>query len=174
MMIKHGLTALSVWALAGAFTAQAAMTVKASNLHICCNKCEKALTAATKLIAGVKASIDGEAGTVTLEASSLAAAQKAVDAMAKAGYHGKTDNAKVAFKEDSGAKDAKVKQATLTGTHRCCSNCVKAMKKAIASVAGVKGSKVSKGTRPVRVTGDFNAAALVKAINAAGFHVKVK
>ena len=47
-------------------------------------------------------------------------------------------------------------------------------KKAVKKVDGVTGDTAKPKTDSMTVTGNFDGAELVKALNAAGFHVKVK
>ena len=47
-------------------------------------------------------------------------------------------------------------------------------KEAIATVDGVAGDTATPRATTFQVTGDFHAAALVKALNAAGFSAQVK
>src|SRR5690349_1129025 len=84
--------------------AQAETTVKLSDVHLCCNACVKGVDKALGKVSDVTTEIDKDAGTVVIKAQNDAAAQKAVKAMADAGYHGKADNTKFAMKDDSGAK----------------------------------------------------------------------
>jgi len=62
----------------------------------------------------------------------------------------------------------------VTGVHNCCGNCCKAIKETVKKVEGVKSDTAKPKENTFEVTGDFDAAELVKALNAAGFHVKVK
>jgi copper chaperone CopZ len=52
--------------------------------------------------------------------------------------------------------------------------CCKAIKATVKKVDGVTGDTAKPKVSTFTVTGDFDAAALVKALNEAGFHVKVK
>src|SRR5262249_30999788 len=107
-------------------------------------------------------------------ASDDAAAQKALDALAAGGFHGDTGNDNLTIKEDSGAKKGKVASVSLTEVHNCCGSCCRAIKEAVKKVEGVNGDTAKPRATSFTVTGDFDAAELVKALNKAGFHVKVK
>ena len=50
----------------------------------------------------------------------------------------------------------------------------KSFRDAIKAVPGVKADTAKSKVGTAEVTGDFDAAALVEALNKAGFHVKVK
>jgi periplasmic mercuric ion binding protein len=122
----------------------------------------------------VEGKCDAKAGTVTLTAKDDATAQKALDALAAGGFHGDTGNKDLAIKDDSGAEKGKVKSVTLTGVHDCCGRCNMAIKEAVKKVAGVESDTAKAKEDTFEVKGDFDAAELVKALNAAGYHVKVK
>ena len=55
-----------------------------------------------------------------------------------------------------------------------CEGCVDAFQEAIKTVKGVTGDTATAKVTTCEVTGEFDAAELVKALNKAGFHVKVK
>ena len=76
-------------------------------------------------------------------------------------------------KEDSGVKAGKVKSLTLTNVHNCCGACTKAIKDSLKKVEGVNGDTVKAKADTFEVTGDFDAEAVIKALNAAGFHAKM-
>ena len=68
----------------------------------------------------------------------------------------------------------KVKSLSLSNSHNCCKACGNAIKKAVGGVAGVSGDTVQPKKADFEVTGDFDAAAVVKSLNDAGFQVTVK
>ena len=63
---------------------------------------------------------------------------------------------------------------TLEGVHNCCGACNKAIVAAVGKVEGVTGNTAKAKSDTFEVTGDFDVEELVKALNAAGYHVKVK
>jgi copper chaperone CopZ len=154
--------------------ARAETKVELKNVHLCCGNCVKAVAGIIKGVDGVTAKCDQKARTVTLTARDDAAARKALDALAAGGFHGQSDHKELAIKDDSGASAGKVKSLTLTGAHNCCPACCKAIKATVKKVEGVTGDTAKPKGDTFEVTGDFDAAALVKALNDAGFHVKVK
>jgi mercuric ion binding protein len=147
--------------------------VELKGVHICCGACEKAIGGVLDA-AGVKGTCDKAAGTVTFTAGDEKGAQKALDGLAAAGLHGASSVKDIAIKEDSGATAGKVKSLTVTGAHNCCGACCKAIKGIVAKVDGVKSDDLKPKEKSFVVTGDFDAAALVKALNDGGFHVKVE
>jgi copper chaperone CopZ len=147
--------------------------VEVKNVHICCGACEKAIG---KVLgdAGVKdAKCSKDSKTISFSAGDAAAAQKAIDALAAAGFHGETGSKDAAFKDDSGAKEGKVKEAKVSGLHNCCKACCGAIKGVLKKVDGVKEEDVKPSEGSFTVKGEFDAAKLVKALNDAGFHCKV-
>jgi copper chaperone CopZ len=162
---------VAVLALAGAARAETKVELKGT--HLCCGQCVKAVGDILKKVDGVTGKCDQKAGTVTITAKDDEAAKKALAALADGGFHGDTGNKDLAQKEDSGVEKGKVKSLTLT-THNCCGMCCKGIKEAVKKVEGVKADTAKPKEPTFEVTGDFDAAELVKALNAAGYHVKVK
>jgi periplasmic mercuric ion binding protein len=154
--------------------ARADTTVELKGTHLCCPACVRAVGETLKGIDGVTGKCDQKAKTVTITAKDEATAQKAIDALVAAGFYGTTGSDKVTVKDDSGAKAGKVKTLTLTNVHNCCGACTTAIKNAVKKVDGVTGDTVKARADTFEVTGDFDAAALVKALHDAGFHAKVK
>jgi mercuric ion binding protein len=152
----------------------AEVTVKLTDMHICCGGCSKAIVAATKDLTGAKVAVDKDSEEVTITADSKEAAQKAVDAIIGAGYHAKTDSKDVTITEDSGAKAGNVKRLTVSGAHNCCGSCTDAIKGALKGVSGVTADTCKSKQTSFVVEGDFDAQAVVKALNDVGFHVKVE
>jgi periplasmic mercuric ion binding protein len=113
-------------------------------------------------------------GNVALTAKDDATAQKALDALAAGGFHGTTDSKTLTVKEDSGATKGKVKTLTLEGVHNCCGSCNRAIVAALGKVEGVTGNTAKVKSESFDVTGEFDPAEVIKALNAAGYHVKVK
>ncbi len=155
-----------------ASTAMADVTVKLSDVHLCCGACVRGIENAVKDLKST-VSIDKDLGTVTVKAADAAAAQQAVDAIAAAGYHGESDNATTKMKSDSGAPSGNVKRVSVSGVHNCCGGCAKAIVEAVKSVKGAAVGPLAGRATTFVVEGDFSAADLVKSLNGAGFHVKV-
>jgi periplasmic mercuric ion binding protein len=169
-MLFAGLSAL----LVSVSMAQAESKVELSGVHLCCPKCTAAVKSALHDLDGVTATCDQEKSTVTISAADDAAVQKGLDALAAHGFHGDTGSSTLKIKEDSGATAGKVTSVTLTGVHNCCGSCNKAIKSAIKKVDGVTSDTAHAKKETLTVTGNFDAVELVKALNAAGFHVKVQ
>jgi len=152
--------------------ARAETKVELKGVHLCCGACVKAVGTILK-DAGAKGMCDQKAGTVTITADDDKTAQKALDALAAGGFYGDTGSKYLVVKATSDVPKGKVKTISLT-THNCCPMCCKAIKETVKKVDGVKGDTAKPKVDTFDVTGDFDAGELVKALNAAGFAVKVK
>jgi copper chaperone CopZ len=175
MKMSHGILWAGlgmVLALAGA--ARAETKVELKGVHLCCRACTAAVAQTLKKIDGVQGVCDPKAKTITLTAKNEETARKALDALAAAGFHGESDNKDLAIKDDSGVAKGKVKSLTVSGVHNCCVACCSAIKATVKKVDGVTGDTARPRQGKFEVTGDFDAEELVKALNAAGFHVKVE
>jgi copper chaperone CopZ len=168
------LLAIGTLVLASAGAARADTTVELKGTHLCCGQCVNTVNAILKKIDGVTGKCDQKTGTVTITAKDDATAQKALDALAAGGFHGTTNHKDLKIKDDSGATKGKVKTLTLTGVHDCCGSCNRSIDAAVKKVPGVTGNTAKAKNDTFEVTGDFDAEELIKALNGAGFHVKVK
>jgi copper chaperone CopZ len=176
-MTKFAVLAAVAGVLVWVSSARAAETrVELKSVHMCCPGCAEAVAATLKKVEGVTGiTVDQKAATAKFAATDAKVAQKALDALAAEGFHGDTGGAKdFAFKDDSGVKAGQVKSLTVTGFHNSCPGCVKSFRAAIKDVPGVAGDNAKPRVGTCEVTGEFDAAELVKALNKAGFHVKVK
>ena len=163
-------------ALALAAPAAAETRVELKRVHMCCEGCAKEVADILKKVEGVAAvTTDQEATTARFTAADARAAQRALDALAAGGFHGDTGGStEYAFKDDSGVKPGKVRSLKVSGFHNSCPGCVKSFRAAVKTVPGVAGDTAKSRVRTCEVTGEFDAAELVKALNKAGFHVQVK
>jgi copper chaperone CopZ len=178
MRIPTQFTAI-VLALSLAGAARAAeLTAKLTGVHMCCKGCTSTLEKAVSKVKGAKAvtsTKEGEMqGDVTVTAESKESLQKAIDAIAAAGFHGKLDNKDVKFKTAKLDKEArgdnKVQKLELAGIHNCCPACTKAIKEAVGKVNGVKNVSIEPKKDKFAVEGDFSARKVLTALNKAGFH----
>jgi copper chaperone CopZ len=150
----------------------AEIKVEVSGLHNCCGSCLKGISKAITST-GAEAQIGAGDDTVEITAPDQATAQKALDSLAAAGYHGKVKGDGVSLKDDSGAPDGKVSRLEVSGAHNCCKGCSIAISDACKEVSGVSGTEIEPKKSSFVVEGNFDAHALVKALNDAGFHVRV-
>lgn len=147
-------------------------TVELKGVHLCCDACVEGVGVVLKGVEGVKFQCDMGNRTVTIMGDDDAV-QKALDAVAAAGYYGDTGNERLAMKAQSDVPQGKIKRLKVSGIHNCCWPCCEAIKGAVKTVAGVTGDTATSEATAFEVTGDFDAAALVKALNAAGFSAQV-
>jgi copper chaperone CopZ len=167
---------LAIGAMMVAFggSARSETKVELKGTHLCCPQCVKAVDTILKKVDGATGTCDQKTGAIAITAKDDETAQKALDALAAGGFHGTTDSKTLTVKDDSGATKGKVKMLTLEGVHNCCGSCNRSIVAAIGKVAGTTGNTAKVKSDTFDVTGDFDAEELVKALNAAGYHVKVK
>ena len=169
----------SVLALGGLVVATAGVSaaetkVEVKNTHLCCNQCVRVVGQILQKVDGVTGKCDRAAGTISITAKDKESAQKAGDALAAGGFHGTVEGKEVTIKDDSGATKGQVKSLTINGIHNCCNSCNEKINSALGKVKGVTGNTAKARSDTFEVTGDFDAEEVVKTLNAAGFHVKVK
>ena len=171
--MKKILTLVSILAALASSARAADISVKLSNVHLCCGGCVKGVDKALSSVTGATAQSDKDAGTVTITAPDQATAQKAADALVAAGYFGKSSDPAIKVKARSGAKKGKVQAVKITGVHLCCGKCVTSVNDALSKVAGFKATNAAKGVESFEVTGDFDAKEVMKELNKAGLSGKV-
>jgi copper chaperone CopZ len=156
-----------------AAAAQAEVKVTISKSHLCCPACFKAVDETLKDVDGVKHETSKADKTITITAQDEKSAQAAIDALAKAGFHGKTDVEALTFKKVETPEGA-VKRLEVSGIHNCCGQCTSAIKKAVEGVKGVQANTCKPRETTFVVEGDFSAAELVESLLTVGFHCQVK
>jgi mercuric ion binding protein len=156
-----------------AAVSRAESKVTISGTHLCCGQCLKAVDATLKDMAGVKFESSQDAKTIAIKADNDEAAQKAVDALAAAGFYGKLDNDKIKYKTVS-APEGSVEKIEVSGIHNCCGACTKAITTAVKAVPGVTGAELKAKQTTFTVEGKFKASELVDALLKAGFYAQVK
>jgi len=166
------LAAAVVFVVAARF-AVAETKVTVSETHLCCPACLRGVDAALKGVSGVKHTSSQQAKTIEIVADNDAAAQKAIDALATAGFHGKLSSDKVKF-QPVAAVDAQAQKLEVSGVHNCCGACTNAIKKAVTGVSGVSGTNIKAKDTAFTVQGNFKPGDVVKALLDAGFYVQVK
>jgi copper chaperone CopZ len=149
------------------------VTVTMSDVHMCCGSCVKGAQKTVATVDGATGVADQTNRTVVITAPDLATAQKAVDALIKAGFYGKTKDEGIMIVSETGAKGEKVQTLKVKGVHLCCPKCVKAVNKALADVPGVTGNTATKGAESFEVTGDFKDSDVFAALQKAGLTGKV-
>jgi periplasmic mercuric ion binding protein len=160
---------IAILASAMTLSVQAAdVSVKLTDVHLCCQSCVKGVQKAVGQIPGVTATADQDEGTVSLTGPDTATVQKAVDALVGAGFFGKSSDAGIKVNADTGARDGKVQSLQVEGVHLCCGKCVKSVNEALGSVTGVTTNTAAKGAKSFTVTGEFNAKEVFDALQKAG------
>ncbi|MSU65206.1 MAG: hypothetical protein EXS38_03690 [Opitutus sp.] len=157
----------------GATAFAADVSVKLSNVHLCCESCVRGVERAIAPVSGVTAESDKDSDSVVLSAADKGTVQKAVNALVAAGYFGVSSDPSFKVAAETGAKDAKVQGVEVTGVHLCCKACVTAVNKALAQVPGVTGTTAAKDAETFQVKGDFNQKAVFDALFEAGLAGKV-
>jgi mercuric ion binding protein len=172
MKLTKVLTLAAVMGLASATMAFAETTVKLTNVHLCCGSCVKGIEASVGKVKGATVAADKDAGTVTITAPDEATATKAVNAVGKAGYYGKSDSDKIKVNTTK-ADDKKVATLKITGLHLCCGKCVKAFDAAVKKVDGVTGHTAENKSSEATISGNFSPKAVVAALNEAGLNAEI-
>lgn len=152
-----------------AVAAQAEVSAKITDVHICCKSCVTGVEKAIAEVPGAKAEVDPDARTVTFSGPDAATVQKAAKALVKAGYFGKSSDPNVKLDARTGAKGKTVQSLKVERVHLCCAKCVKAVDKAVKAVPGVKEQTATKGAKAFEVTGEFNDKDVLTALQEAGF-----
>jgi mercuric ion binding protein len=149
--------------------------IEISQLHMCCDGCASEVEALLKKVEGVGSiSVTKKSRTAVFIANDAKSAQRALDALADDGFHGRVSDKSVAFKNDSGVSPGKVTSLTVTGFHNTCPGCVKSFRVALKKVPGVTGDDCKPNVTTCTIKGNFDATAVIKALHEEGFHAKVK
>lgn len=156
-----------------ATSTQDQVQIQLKGVHLCCDLCADAVVNAVQSVPGASCAFDQD-NNVLLTAHDHASAQKALDAIADAGLHGRTNHPRLAMKAEPGIPSGQVHKVAVSDIHNCCTPCYDAIKAAIDSVEGVQSDTAAPRKTEFEVTGEFSPATLAQALNAAGFHAKLK
>ena len=179
-MVKVGVAILAAAGLALAAAHEPVVKIEIKGMHLCCGGCEGAAKGAIESGGGKDVATDKAGGSLTFSAANDAAAQKALDKLSAAGFWGTIESKTVALKDDSGtvlppkAKPIHVSSAVLKGAHNCCDGCNRALKEAMKSVEGNESDDAKPKEASFTVKGNYDPAALIKAIHNAGYHAKIE
>src|SRR5262245_6390327 len=149
------------------------VSVKLTDVHVCCQACVKGVDTATAKVQGLTAKASQDDGTVDLTAADKATLQKGVDALVAAGYFGKSSDPDIKVKADTGAKDQKVQLLKMEDLHLCCNQCVRAVNRVLGNVSGVTTNTAARNVKVFTVSGDFNDKEVFTALQKAGLTGKV-
>ena len=161
-------------AFAVVFTSAATdVSVKLSDVHICCQSCVNGAKKVIGTVSGAKGDVNQDDETITITAADKMTVQKTVDALTAAGFFGKSSDASIKVDASTGAKNVKVKSVTVSDLHLCCQKCVNAVDKVVRSVPGATAQTAVKNAKTFEVTGDFNDKDLMDAFQKAGLTGKI-
>jgi len=178
-MIKIGMAILAAAGLAFAGMSEPVVKVEVKGMHLCCGGCEGGAKGAVESGGAKEATTDKAGGSLTFSVANDAAAVKALEKLAAAGFWGTIESKTIALKDDSGtvlspkAKPVHLSSGTFKGAHNCCDGCNKALKEAIKGVEGVESEDAKAKESTFTVKGNFDPAAVIKAIHGAGYHAKL-
>lgn len=148
----------------------ASADVTLSGVHLCCISCQDAVEQAVGSVTGASVQVNRDNKTVSISANDDTIAQKAVDAVVKAGFYGKSSREEVSIKTSDA--DGTSENLTMTGFHNCCGSCSSALESSISNIKGVTGVRVNKNS--CNVKGRFDVLAVLKAANNAGFSATIR
>lgn len=172
--MKHLCTALFVGAcLAMAAPVFAETKVTLNGVHLCCAACVRGVEKVIAGVDGATVEVNAKGKTVAVTAKDDATAQKAIDALAEAGFYGKSSNDKIAIKTVT-APNGKVARLVLEGAHNCCNSCAAELKKTCKKVEGVAETAIQARTSSFVIEGNFEPNEVLQALNNAGFFVRPK
>lgn len=154
------------------------VTVTVTEMHVCCGGCIKVLEKAIAKVPGVEAKVEQESGEegegmATMTAANYESIQKAVDEIAKAGFHGDLDSDKVKFPPNK-APEGNVKQLEIANIHNCCKGCSKSINEALSGVKGITSKEVEPKKATFIIEGDFSPKEVVEKLQEAGFYPTLK
>jgi copper chaperone CopZ len=156
----------------------AKVTVTVSEMHVCCKACIGAIQKAVAKVPGVEAKVEQESGEddegmAVLTGANYETIQKAIDEIAKAGFHGDLDSDKVKFAPIK-TPEGTVKMLEIANIHNCCPGCVKSIKEALGEVKGVTSNTVESKKSSFTIEGDFAPKDVVDKLEDAGFYPTLK
>lgn len=152
-------------------------SIEISGLHLCCGGCVAAAEEAISEVDGVsELEVDQKGRTAKFLAADEEAVQGASAALLNAGFFGELkrgdktapldtpENAKV-------ATGTKVDRAVFDNVHLCCKSCTIGVTKSLKDQKDIVAVDCDTKAHTVTLTGkQFDAAAALEALHAAGFH----
>lgn len=168
-------TAAMMTLIIAGYTSAGEYTV--TGAHNCCGACSKAIKETLAGVEGVTNVVaEAKSTEIKFEAADAKIGRQAINKLGFAGFHGDVtlDGKRLKVRDNSKVEAGKLKDLTLVGLHNCCPGCKKAIEASIAKVEGIESKKYAKNGKSVTLTGEFDGQAVVKALNADGFHVRKK
>lgn len=146
--------------------------VTLSGAHLCCGGCKSGVEDAIAGMDDIELSMSGS--NITVKGKSGGDVQKAIDAIAAAGFYGESDNEAVMIGAGR-AGDTATDSVTVSGVHLCCGKCVSAIDDVIAAVKGATEHDASKDAESFTIKGEsITASAVLAALRAEGMNGTVK
>jgi copper chaperone CopZ len=147
--------------------------VTLSGVHLCCSGCEKSIEKAIADLEDVKVDISRSSKSINFTSEKSSAIQAAIDAVAKAGYYGKSNVESIAIAAPKGTSADKTQSAEIGGLHICCGKCESSIDDALSAIDGVETITIDKKGGKVTVEGEFSTAEAVTALQNAGLNGKL-
>ncbi len=145
--------------------------VTLSDVHLCCGGCRRGVERAAS---GFDVEVSTAGKSVTVKGKKGSEVQKALDAIAAAGFYGSSDHDTVKI-ADVDAGDSGSPKVKVSGVHLCCESCVKAVNEALSSVSGFKEHDAEDGADSFEVSGEgLKAGEIVAALRAKGLNGTVR
>ncbi len=144
------------------------VTVKLSDVHLCCPSCVKLAQNTVTNLSGVSAVASQEDDTITITGPDKASLQKAADELIAAGYFGTSSDADIRITSKTGAMNMKKTTIDVSNVHLCCQKCVNAVNKMLTNIPGVEKTTAAKGAKTFTVTGNFNDSDIFAALQKGG------
>jgi copper chaperone CopZ len=172
MNLKN-IVAIAALISAAALARAADFQVTLSDVHLCCNSCVRDAKDAVSSVAGASTNADKSTHTISITATDVATAQKAVDALVAAGFYGKSSDSAILVANPA-VPDRNVTGLKVGGVHLCCKRCVSDLNKAVDKVKGVTGTNAAKDDLSFEIMGTFNAREVIEALHAAGYSAQIE
>jgi len=145
--------------------------VTLTDVHLCCGGCRRGVERAAS---GFDVEVSTSGKSVTVKGEKGSEVQKALDAIAEAGFYGNSDHDTVKI-ADVAAGDSESSKVKVSGVHLCCESCVKAVNEALSSVSGFQEHDAEDGADSFEVSGEgLKAGEIVAALRAKGLNGTVR
>ncbi|MCB1062142.1 MAG: hypothetical protein KDN20_04375 [Verrucomicrobiae bacterium] len=146
--------------------------VTLAGAHLCCGGCKTGVEDAVAGIKDLEVSMSGS--NITVKGKSGNDVQKALDAIAAAGYYGNSDNETVKI-ADGKASDEETDSVKVSNVHLCCGKCVSAVDDVVKAITGASGHDAEKGSDSFTIKGEkIKPSAVLAALRAEGLNGTVK
>lgn len=146
--------------------------VTLSGAHLCCGGCKSSVEDAVEGLDDIELSMSGD--NITVKGKSGRDVQKAIDAIAIAGFYGESDNEDVMIPA-GGASDTAADSVTVSDVHLCCGKCVRAIDAVVKAVDGAESHTAENDASSFTISGKgIKPSAILAALRAEGMNGTVK